>query len=121
MPPTPPGSAGLPEFDVVILAGGRATRLGGADKPGLVVGTSTMAAVVARAEPAELADSLSGGLTVVREDPPGSGPVPALRTCLREARAPWVAVLAADLPFLRGEHVRDLLTVASRQTPGAEP
>jgi molybdopterin-guanine dinucleotide biosynthesis protein A len=75
----------------------------------------------ARAELAELADSLSGGLTVVREDPPGSGPVPALRTGLREARAPWVAVLAADLPFLRGEHVRDLLTVASRQTPGAEP
>jgi molybdopterin-guanine dinucleotide biosynthesis protein A len=145
MPPTPPGGAGagLPEFDVVILAGGRGTRLGGADKPGLVVGTSTMAAAVvraaaaagarravlvgpARAELAELACSLPGGLTVVREDPPGAGPVPALRAGLSEARAPWVAVLAADLPFLRGEHVRELVAVASRQsarleTPVATP
>jgi molybdenum cofactor guanylyltransferase len=124
-------AATLPAFDAVVLAGGRAERLGGVDKPGLVVGTATMAATVTRAAVAagarrvvlvgppraELAGDLAGDggeLAVVREDPPGAGPVPALRagladSGLAEAGAPWVALLAADLPFLRAEHLRDLL------------
>ena len=125
---------GRPDFDVVILAGGRGTRLGGADKPGLVVGSSTMAAAVLgaavaagarqvvlvgppRADLARISAPLPGGLTVVREDPPGTGPVPALRVGLAPVRAPWVAVLAADLPFLRGEQLRALLDVASGGQP----
>ena len=48
----------------------------------------------------------------VREDPPGAGPVPALRAGLAPVRAPWVAVLAADLPFLRAEHVDELRRAA---------
>jgi len=126
---------GPPELDVVILAGGRGSRLGGADKPGLVVGSTTMAAAVTgaavaagarqvvlvgppRAGLAKISELLPGGLTVVREDPPGAGPVPALRVGLARVRAPWVAVLAADLPFLRGEHLRGLLAVASAGQPG---
>lgn len=122
--------AGSPEFDAIILAGGRARRLGGIDKPGAVVGSSTMVAAVLsacaaagarsvvlvgppRADLAKIADALPGGLTVVREDPPGAGPVPALRVGLRRIRAPWVAVLAADLPFLRSEQIRELLAAAS--------
>jgi molybdopterin-guanine dinucleotide biosynthesis protein A len=124
---TRPGS---PEFEAIVLAGGRARRLGGLDKPGAVVGSSTMVAAVvgacaaagarsvilvgpARADLAKIADTLPGGLTVVREDPPGAGPVPALRTGLPQIRAPWVAVLAADLPFLRNEQVEELLAAAS--------
>lgn len=49
---------------------------------------------------------------VVREEPPGAGPVAALRVGLEEVKAPWVAVLAADLPFLNGEHVKALLVAA---------
>ena len=121
-----------PQFDAIILAGGRGARLGGADKPGLVVGSSTMAATAARAAVAAGAGQIilvgpdrpdvtavtgagagrAGGLVVTREDPPGAGPVPALRAGLAEAGAPWVAVLAADLPFLRGEQLRRLLTAA---------
>jgi molybdopterin-guanine dinucleotide biosynthesis protein A len=48
----------------------------------------------------------------VREDPPGAGPVPALRRGLAEISAPWVALLAADLPFLRARHLRALLAAA---------
>jgi molybdenum cofactor guanylyltransferase len=130
---------GLPEFDAVILAGGRAARLGGVDKPGLVVGSQTMAAAVTSAAAAagarrailvgperpdlgQIAAALPGGLAVVREDPPGAGPVPALRAGLPEVRAPWVAVLAADLPFLRGGHIRALLAAAlasAGEPPGA--
>lgn len=106
-------------FDAVVLAGGRATRLGGTDKPGLVVGARTLiASVVAAADSAgaerivvvgparpELADRAA----FVREDPPESGPVPALRRGLAQVSAPTVAVLAADLPFLRARHLRILL------------
>ncbi|WP_157431228.1 molybdenum cofactor guanylyltransferase, partial [Actinomadura hibisca] len=49
---------------------------------------------------------------VVREDPPGAGPVPALRAGLAEADAPWTVLLAADLPFLRPAHVTALLEAA---------
>jgi molybdopterin-guanine dinucleotide biosynthesis protein A len=106
-------------FDAVVLAGGRASRLGGTDKPGLVVGARTLlASVVAAADSAgaqrivvvgparpELADRVA----FVREDPPESGPVPALRRGLAQVCVPTVAVLAADLPFLRARHLRILL------------
>lgn len=113
-------------YDAVILAGGRARRLGGADKPGTPVGGRPLiawaAGAVARAGrivivgPArpELPDAV-----VVCEDPPGSGPVPALRAGLAEVRAPWVTLLAADLPFLRTEHVTKLLEVAREHGRGA--
>jgi molybdenum cofactor guanylyltransferase len=128
--------AGPPPFDAIILAGGRGSRLGGADKPGLVVGRSTMAATTARAALAAgarqlilvgperpdvaAAAALAGAaLVVTREDPPGGGPVPALRAGLAQAAAPWVAVLAADLPFLRGDQVRGLAAAALGTSAGA--
>jgi molybdopterin-guanine dinucleotide biosynthesis protein A len=133
-------------FGIIILAGGRATRLGGADKPGLVVGGQTLlAAVVAAGTEAGarrvlvvgpdrpgITDARRGGaIRFVREEPPGSGPVPALRRGLAELAPrrglaepdgpggkgaegePWVAVLAADLPFLRAAHLRTLLAAAA--------
>jgi molybdopterin-guanine dinucleotide biosynthesis protein A len=115
-----------PEFDAVILAGGRGARLGGADKPGLVVGAATMAATVAAAAVAAGARrvilvgpdrpdvaAVAGRLVMAREDPPGAGPVPALRAGLAQAAAPWVAVLAADLPFLTADRLRALLAAAA--------
>jgi molybdopterin-guanine dinucleotide biosynthesis protein A len=59
------------------------------------------------------------GVRFVSERPPGSGPVPALRRGLTEAAAPWVAVLAADLPFLRDVHVAALLTAALKNGTGS--
>lgn len=106
-------------YDAVILAGGGARRLGGADKPGLAVGGRTLVArvgaavadagrvvLVGPARP-ELPDAV-----VVREDPPGGGPVPALRAGLAAVRAPQVAVLAADLPFLTPADVAELRSAA---------
>jgi molybdopterin-guanine dinucleotide biosynthesis protein A len=128
----PAPAAGLA---AIVLAGGRATRLGGADKPGLVVGGRTLiAAVVAAAAGAGAGHvvvvgparsglgSASGAgsgsgpagppscrVEFVREEPPGAGPVAALRRGLAEVRAPVVAVLAADMPFLRSRHLTALL------------
>jgi molybdopterin-guanine dinucleotide biosynthesis protein A len=113
----------------VVLAGGQASRLGGADKPGLVVGTrSLLAAVVSAAVEAgaghvvvglAAAAGPSGQLDFVREDPPGSGPVAALRAGLAAISAPAVAVLAADMPFLAARHLRALLEAAGLQDAGA--
>ncbi len=130
-------------FGIIILAGGRATRLGGGDKPGLVVGGRTLlAAVVAAGTEADARrvvvvgpdrpdiadDGGAAAVRFVREEPPGSGPVPALRRGLAElvlrrgldgpggqgaGGEPWVAVLAADLPFLRAAHLRTLLAAAA--------
>ncbi len=149
-------------FGIIILAGGRATRLGGADKPGLVVGGRTLLAAVVGAgteagarrvvvvgpdRPGTTDARRGGAIRFVREEPPGSGPVPALRRGLAElaprrrlaepddateqgaaergaeqggAAEPWVAVLAADLPFLRAAHLRTLLAaVAAAGRDGA--
>ena len=108
-----------------MLAGGRASRLGGADKPALLVGERSLVGWVASAaaeagaqrvvvvgpDRPELGLAVSD-LRVVREDPPGSGPVPALRRGLAEAGAPWVFVLAADLPFIRAADLTSLLAAA---------
>jgi molybdopterin-guanine dinucleotide biosynthesis protein A len=121
-------------FDAVVLAGGHATRAGGIDKPAQVVGKRTLLAAVTSAAIAagagtvivvgpERAGLLPAGpksrFTFVREDPPGSGPVPALRTGLATVTAPLVAVLAADLPFLRAHHLALLLAGVSSSNAGA--
>ena len=110
-------------FGIIILAGGRGSRLGGRDKPGLVVGGSTLLGSVVAAGAAAGARQIiavgperSGldGVTFVSEQPPGAGPVPALRRGLAEALPPWVAVLAADLPFLREDHLGALRAAAAQ-------
>jgi molybdopterin-guanine dinucleotide biosynthesis protein A len=112
---------GAPDpFDAVILAGGRARRLGGADKPGMPVGGRPLIARVAEAvsgaERIVVVGPPRPGLEpaiVVREDPPGAGPVPALRAGLAQVRSPRVALLAADLPFLTAADVTRLLRAVS--------
>ncbi|QXJ19936.1 molybdenum cofactor guanylyltransferase [Actinomadura graeca] len=103
-------------FDAVVLAGGRARRLGGADKPAVPVGGRPLIEWVAAAAAGASRLVVVGpprdvlpGAVLVREDPPGGGPVPALRAGLAEVRAGRTALLAADLPFLRPAHLVRLL------------
>jgi molybdopterin-guanine dinucleotide biosynthesis protein A len=113
----PPDAAPAVAYDAVVLAGGAARRLGGADKPGLRVGGRALLDRV-------LAACADAGTTVVvadprptarpvrwaREEPPGAGPVAALDAGLRHTTAEAVVVLSADLPFLEVATVRRLLT-----------
>ena len=107
-------------FDAVILAGGRARRLGGLHKPDVLVGGRPVLSRVADAVTAAgrlivvgPRSSVPARALTVREDPPGGGPVPALAAGLPHVRAPWVALLAADLPFLRAADVEELRQGAS--------
>ncbi|AMM19638.1 hypothetical protein AX769_05145 [Frondihabitans sp. PAMC 28766] len=100
------------EFDAILLAGGRASRLGGGDKTALVADGQTLLErsieaaqdATTRVVVGALPDAvLRPGLVITREDPPWSGPASALAAGLRtldEARstAPFVLVLACDMP-----------------------
>lgn len=104
-------------WDAVVLCGGSARRLGGIDKPGLVVGgrpllDTVLLAVagasgrvcVGPARPTALAVSWC------REEPAGTGPVAALSAALPLVTAELVVLLAADLPLLSAATVDALLT-----------
>ena len=105
----------LPPYTAVVLAGGKAARLGGQSKPQLRVGGRTMLATVLAA----VADAeqrivvgppqpVPADVRLVREQPPGGGPVTALRAGLAEVSTDVVALLACDLPFLTGAVVAEL-------------
>ncbi|MFJ4222256.1 molybdenum cofactor guanylyltransferase [Curtobacterium luteum] len=95
-------------FDAVLLAGGRATRLGGVDKTALgAPGRTLLERAVAAATGAErlvvvgLRDTARApaDAVLVREEPPFGGPVSGLAAALRAipASAPTTLVLACDL------------------------
>jgi len=111
----------------VVLAGGRARRLGGVDKPGLTIrGRSLLDGVLAACHGA-------GAVVVVgppratsvevrweREQPPYTGPLAAVAAGLRAVPpdATVAAVLAADLPNLRAGTVERLR--AALEATGAD-
>jgi molybdopterin-guanine dinucleotide biosynthesis protein A len=102
-------------YDAVVLTGGRSSRLGGVYKPGLRIGGRTMVegvlAAVRDADRTIVVGPAARDIPVdlvTREEPPGGGPVAALVAGLVGVRAPMVAVLAADLPFLDAATVRML-------------
>jgi molybdenum cofactor guanylyltransferase len=105
----------LTPYSAVVLAGGRAERLGGQAKPQLRVGGRTMLGAVLDA----VADArrrvvvgpvqdLPPDVVLTRETPPGGGPVAALRAGLEHVETAAVVVLAADLPFLAADLVTEL-------------
>ncbi|MFH8978220.1 NTP transferase domain-containing protein [Streptomyces sp. NPDC017890] len=115
-----PGSvpgADLAGYDAVVLAGGAARRLGGADKPGLRVGgrallDRVLAACAGARTTVVVADHRPTARPVAwaREDPPGGGPLAALAAGLGHTTEERVVVVSADLPFLTGPTVRRLLS-----------
>ena len=96
-------------FDAVLLAGGRASRVHGADKTGFTSGDATLLdrAVEASVEARSLVvvglrDGRvpPAGALLTREEPAWSGPVAALAAGLAVVGdpSPWALVLACDLP-----------------------
>ena len=108
------------EFDAIILAGGRSSRLGGVPKSGLIYDGATLLersllaagaagrAVVVGPDPG----GLPGGILTCREEPPFAGPAAAIAAGLaalaadhasrHAAAAPYTLVLACDMPRSEG-------------------
>jgi molybdopterin-guanine dinucleotide biosynthesis protein A len=114
----------------VVLAGGAARRMGGADKPALPVAGQAMLtrvlAAVHDADPRVVVGRVPPDLPVhvdtTREEPPGGGPVAAASAglALVPSDVTFTALLAADLPLLTGEAIDVLrLTVESVPMQGA--
>ncbi|MET8982520.1 NTP transferase domain-containing protein [Streptomyces sp. NPDC004539] len=113
-------------YDAVVLAGGGARRLGGADKPGVRVGgRSLLDRVLAACADADRTVVVAAPRPTARpvcwtrEDPPGGGPVAALDAGLRGTTAERVVVLSADLPFLAPDTVHRLLSALDTGADGA--
>uniref|UniRef100_UPI00055F84E1 molybdenum cofactor guanylyltransferase n=1 Tax=Kitasatospora sp. MBT63 TaxID=1444768 RepID=UPI00055F84E1 len=110
-------------YDAVVLAGGAAARLGGADKPGLTVGgRSLLDRVVAACEGADRIvvvgpQRATAGVRWAREEPPGGGPVAAVAAGLAQVTADRVLLLAADLPFLDRRTLERLLAALDDPAP----
>ncbi|MFH5880123.1 molybdenum cofactor guanylyltransferase [Arthrobacter sp. NA-172] len=108
------------DFDAVILAGGKSSRLGGVPKAQLRHGDASLlqralaaangagSVVVVGPDPGTLPD----GTLTARESPPFAGPAAAIEAGLlaleshapsteppRENPAPWVLVMACDMPL----------------------
>lgn len=102
----------MTNYDGVVLAGGRARRMGGSDKTAIQVGgrpmLATATAALARANRVVVVGP--GGDVI--EDPPGGGPLVALAAGLRRVTAPTVVVLAGDLPFVSVAAVETLVAHA---------
>jgi molybdopterin-guanine dinucleotide biosynthesis protein A len=118
----------MPGYAAMVLAGGAGRRLGGVAKPALRLGGRTLLERVLAAVPdarprivvgpAQLASGLPVDVATTSEEPPGGGPVAAAAAGL--AMLPpgmgFVALLAADLPFLTRSAVSDLRRVAAAPT-----
>lgn len=106
-------------FDAIILAGGAAGRLDGADKPGLEIdGRTLLDRAVDAAHGAERIvvvgpqRDTATRVEWAREDPPGGGPVAAIAAGLDRVSEAYCLLLAADLPWVAGA-VPYLLTAAN--------
>ncbi|HEX2176053.1 MAG TPA: molybdenum cofactor guanylyltransferase [Nocardioidaceae bacterium] len=89
-------------FDAIVLSGGRATRLGGADKAEVVVAGKSL---LDRAR-----EAVAGAHTVVVVGPDvAGGPVAGVAAGLRDVTAPAVVLLACDMPLVSRETVARLL------------
>ncbi|MEV5197924.1 NTP transferase domain-containing protein [Streptomyces sp. NPDC053720] len=114
-------------YDAIVLAGGAAKRLGGADKPGIRVGgRALLDRVLAACADASTTVVVGGRRPTVRpviwthEEPRGGGPLAALDAGIRRTTAERVLVLSADLPFLGAGTVAALLAAAGEgQRDGA--
>jgi molybdopterin-guanine dinucleotide biosynthesis protein A len=108
------------DLAAIVLAGGRARRLGGGTKPARAVGGTPLLVRVLEAVrgasarvvvgPAELDGLLPAGVLRTSEEPPGGGPVAAIAAGLAvlPVRPALVAVLGADLPFVDEATLRTL-------------
>lgn len=127
--PAPPRRP-RPEHDIIVLAGGGGTRLGGVDKSALEVAGRRLLDRVLDSAAAARRVVVVGPVPVPEpalqtvEDPPGGGPVAGIAAGLTALRAlsgsvSWTLILAVDQPEAAAA-VGDLLDAAATAGPDVE-
>lgn len=109
----------------LILAGGKATRLGGAAKHELVVdgGKTIFERQVTLLAPrvAEILVATAhdiAGYRCVRDVLPDVGPLAGIAAGLAAMTTPWLLVIAGDMPHMTGEVIDELLAAAAEDAVG---
>ena len=115
-----------PAITAVVLCGGRATRLGGAEKPLTDLGGQPLLAhVIARLE--SMVDDFvlsvareaeryeQFGYPVVADDEPDQGPLAGIVSAVAAVRTPWILTTPADTPFLPSNLVAALAPACARR------
>ena len=114
------------EYDAIVLAGGRGSRLGGTRKPDLTMAGRrlveiALAAVAGARRRVVVGDvAVPEGVLLTREDPPFGGPVEAVEAGLAQVgdHAPWTVLLAGDLPGAEAAVARLLAAVSDCDEDG---
>ncbi len=112
------------QVSALILAGGKATRLGGIAKHEIVIGGRTIferqvAVLAPRVEEILVAAPHDiGGYRCVRDVMPGGGPLAGIAAGLHAMRTPWLLVVAGDMPHLTGEVIDELLAAVGDDAVG---
>jgi molybdopterin-guanine dinucleotide biosynthesis protein A len=94
-------------FDAIVLSGGRGARMGGAKPERRLAGWPLLDHVLLALSGASrrvVVGPVRRGLgqpEFAEEDPPGAGPVAGIAAALDAISSPYVAVMAADVPFVR--------------------
>lgn len=110
------------DVTALILAGGRATRLGGVDKRELVVDGQT----VFERQVAVLAPSVAeivvstrrevAGYRCVRDAIEDAGPLAGIAAGLAAVQTEWLLVIAGDMPHLTRELIERMLAATAAET-----
>jgi molybdopterin-guanine dinucleotide biosynthesis protein A len=104
------------DVSALILAGGKATRLGGVDKSALVVDGRTIFERQVEALREAVAEIIVSsprdypGFRTVRDAVEDGGPLAGIAVGLAAARTPWLLVLAGDMPNVTRELVDRMLS-----------
>lgn len=93
------------QWDAIVLAGGRGSRLGGVDKASLELDGATLLSRVLEAVAGATQIVIVGeaevpGAIVVQEEPRFAGPAAAVGIGLAEVASPYVLLAGVDQPFL---------------------
>ena len=111
----------------IILAGGKASRLGGVSKADVVLGNTTLLEAVSQAcidvgidrDNIVVVGHANTSLRITLEDPPHSGPAAGIGRGLEFVQTPWVFILSCDIPLI-GDGLMTLLDHL-RTTDDQEP
>jgi molybdopterin-guanine dinucleotide biosynthesis protein A len=98
----------------LVLAGGKATRLGGIAKHALVIDGESIFARQVRVLAPRVAEILVSGPDIagyrsVRDSIDGAGPLAGIAAGLAACTTPWLLVVAGDMPYLTGNLIDALI------------